>query len=157
MVSALGTIRLLRAYYYCPHCRHGHCPWEALLGLTDQALTPAASELTSLAGLLSGFEEACQKVLPKMAGIRLSESTVERTTEAVGERLGDALEQGVTWGEAPPWEWETDAAGLRCAYVSADATGVGQQGEHGEKVEGRMATVAWCSMPATTNRARRAT
>jgi hypothetical protein len=97
--------------------------------------------LTSLAGLLSGFEEASQKVLPKMAGIRLSESTVERTTEAVGERLGVALEEGITWGEAPPWNWEEDAAGHRCAYVSVDATGVGQQGPHGEKVEGRMAYV----------------
>ena len=141
VVSALGSVRLERAYYYCRHCGHGHCPWEAILGLTGQDLTPAASELTSLAGLLSSFEEASQKVLPKLAGIRLSESTAERTTEAVGERLGTALQQGATLGPARPWDWQADATGQRCAYVSVDATGVGQQGPHGEKVEGRMAWV----------------
>lgn len=141
VVSALGTLTVLRAYYYCRHCGHGHCPWEQTLGLTSQALTPAATELTSLAGLLSSFEEASQKVLPKLAGVRLSESTVERTTEAVGQRLGAAWAQGTVFGPAVPWAWTVDARGRRCAYVSVDATGVGQQGPHGEKVDGRMANV----------------
>ena len=141
VVSALGALRLERAYYYCRHCGHGHCPWEAVLGLTRQDLTPAASELTSLAGLLSSFEEASQKVLPKLAGLRLSESTAERTTEAAGARVGEALAQGASFGPATPWKWQPDAKGRRCAYLSVDATGVGQQGPHGEKVDGRMATV----------------
>lgn len=141
VVSALGEVRLERAYYYCRHCGHGHCPWEAELGLTRQDLTPAASELTSLAGLLCSFDEARQKVLPKLSGLRLSESTVERTTEAAGARVGEALARGATFGPARPWKWRLDALGRRCAYVSVDATGVGQQGPHGEKVDGRMATV----------------
>jgi hypothetical protein len=137
----VGDVRLERAYYYCRHCGHGHCPWEAVLGLTSQDLTPAASELASLAGLLSSFEEASQKVLPKLAGIRLSESTAERTTEAAGARVGEALAHGATFGPATPWQWQPDATGQRCAYLSVDATGVGQQGPQGEKVDGRMATV----------------
>ncbi|MDW8244899.1 MAG: ISKra4 family transposase, partial [Thermogemmata sp.] len=141
MVSALGEVRLERAYYYCRHCGHGHCPWEAELGLTRQDLTPAASELTSLAGLLCSFDEASQKVLPKLAGLRLSESTVERTTEAAGARVGEALASGATFGPCTPWKWRLDAMGRRCAYVSVDATGVGQQGPHGEKADGRMAIV----------------
>jgi len=141
VVSAVGALRFERAYYYCTHCGHGYVPWEAVLGLTSQDLTPAASELTSLAGLLSGFEEASQKVLPKLAGIRLSESTAERTTEAAGARVGEALAQGATFGPATPWEWQPDASGQRCGYLSVDATGVGQQGPQGEKVDGRMATV----------------
>jgi hypothetical protein len=141
VVSALGAVQVVRAYYYCRHCGHGHCPWETTLGLTSQALTPAATELTSLAGLLSSFEEASQKVLPTLAGVRVSESTVERTTEAVGQRLGAALASGTVFGPAQPWAWAVDAAGRRCAYVSVDATGVGQQGPHGAKADGRMATV----------------
>lgn len=141
VVSALGAVRFERAYYYCKQCGHGHFPWEAVLGLTSQDLTPAASELTSLAGLLSSFEEASQKVLPKLAGIRLSESTTERTTEAIGARVGEALAQGASFGPATPWNWQADATGQRCGYLSVDATGVGQQGPNGEKVEGRMATV----------------
>ena len=141
VVSALGTFRLERAYYYCRHCGHGHCPWEAILGLTSQDLTPAANELTSLAGAVCPFEEVSQKLLPKLAGIRVCESTAQRTTEAAGRRLGDALAAGVTWGEARAWEWSTDARGRSCAYVSLDATGVGQQGPGGAKAEGKMVYV----------------
>ena len=142
MVSVFGPVGLERAYYYCRRCAQGHCPWEAVLGLTHQDLTPAAHELTSLLGALSsGFEEASQKALPKLCGIRLSESTVQRTTEAAGARVGVALAAGTTFGAAAVWDWQADATGQRCAYVSVDATGVGQQGPHGEKADGRMAYV----------------
>ena len=140
-VSVLGEIRLQRAYYYCRHCHHGHHPWEHMLGLTSQDLTPAASELTSLAGLLSSFEEASRKVLPKLAGLRLSESTAERSTEAAGQRLKQRWAAGDTLGGFQPWSWSADGSGQSCAYVSVDATGVGQQGHRGAKADGRMAYV----------------
>jgi hypothetical protein len=140
-LSVLGEIRLQRAYYYCRHCGHGHHPWEGMLGLTGQDLTPAASELTSLAGLLSSFEESSRKILPKLAGLRLSESTAERTTEAAGQRLKEHWAAGETLGGFQPWPWSADNTGQSCAYVSVDATGVGQQGPKGAKADGRMAYV----------------
>ena len=69
---------MARAYYYCPRCRSGHCPWDAALRLAGGDLTPAAEELVSLAGLLASFAEAAGKVLPRLAGLRLAESTAER-------------------------------------------------------------------------------
>jgi hypothetical protein len=66
---------------------------------------------------------------------------VERVTEDAGERLKQLLEAQVTFGEAKPWEWQRDAQGKSCAYVSIDATGVRQQGPHGENSDGRMAYV----------------
>ena len=140
-VSVLGQIRLERAYYYCRHCGHGHQPWEGLLGLTGQDLTLAASELTSLAGLLCSFEEASRKVLPKRAGLRLSASTAERTPEATGQRRKGHGTAGETLGGFEPWPWSEDNTGQRCAYVSVDATGVGQQGHKAAKADGRMAYV----------------
>lgn len=141
VVSAVGVFRLERAYYYCRHCGHGHSPWETILGLTSQDLTPGASELTSLAGVVAAFEEVSQKILPKLAGIRLCESTAQRTTEAAGQRLSDALASGATWGESRVWDWSRDGSGRRCAYVSLDATGVGQQGPQGGKADGKMVYV----------------
>jgi hypothetical protein len=76
-----------------------------------------------------------------MAGVALSEATVQRTTEATGQRIAGALQQGRTFGPAHPWRWYCDALGRRVAYVGLDATGVRQQGPHGEKAEGRMANV----------------
>lgn len=134
-------MRLTRAYYHCPHCRSGHCPWDAALRLAAGDLTPAAEELVSLAGLLGSFAEASQKVLPRLAGLRLAESTAERTTEAAGARLGERLTAGETFGAKADWRWHADASGRTCAYVSVDATGVGMQGPGGAAAQGRMAAV----------------
>jgi hypothetical protein len=141
-VSLMGQIVLQRrAYYHCPACHAGHVPLDAALGFSACKLTPAAEELVSLAGTLDSFADAAQKALPKMAGLRLSESTVERTTEAAGERLGDLWAQGRTLGTATDWHWNRDAQGKTIAYVSIDATGVGMQGQGGTRTEGRMAWV----------------
>ncbi len=152
MVSTLGTLRLVRAYYYCRHCGQGHSPWDQTLGLTGSDLTPVATELTTLAGLLTSFEEARTKVLPKMAGLRLAESTVERITEAAGQRLQAERSAGRTYGPAAAWAWSADARGQRCAYVSVDATGVGQQGPGGGTAEGRMAYVGMIFNPRGAGR-----
>src|SRR5262249_3853496 len=75
------------------------------------------------------------------AGLRLSESTVERTTEGAGRRLGQAWAEGATFGPAIAWDWQRDADGCTCAYVGSDATGVRQQGPGGGPAEGRMINV----------------
>ena len=82
-----------------------------------------------------------------MASIRLSESTVQRTSEAAGGRLRDLLQKHKVLGGPTPWTWHKDARGKTCAYVSIDATGVRQQGLHGEKAEGRMPYVAMVFNP----------
>jgi hypothetical protein len=140
-VSLVGEVRLERAYYHCRHCRAGHCPSDGRLRLAGDGLTAGAREAVSLAGLLTGFAEAAGKVLPKLAGLRLAESTVERATEGAGAALGARLRAGETFGPPGDWDWPADAAGRRCAYVSVDATGVGMQGEGGAAAEGRMAYV----------------
>jgi hypothetical protein len=147
VVSAVGPLRLTRAYYYCKHCGQGHCPWEAVLGLTRQDLTPGAAELASLLGAVAPFAEVSTTLLPKVAGLRLCESTVQRTTEAAGQRLSAARAAGMVFGPARAWEWSTDRAGRTCAYVSLDATGVGQQGPHGGSAEGRMVSVGMIFNP----------
>jgi hypothetical protein len=100
-----------------------------------------------LAGTLESFATAAEKILPRLAGLRLSESTVERTTEAAGQTLGQELAAGVVFGPAQDWDWHTDAEGKTCAYVAIDATGVPQQGPDGAAAEGRMATVGMIYNP----------
>jgi hypothetical protein len=111
------------------------------LGVTAVCLSRGASEAVALAGALSSFAEATQKTLPKLAGLCVSESTVERTTERVGQDVGKRLAEGRTFGENKAWKWSKDAENKTVAYVSADSTGVGMQGENAAKAEGRMAAV----------------
>jgi hypothetical protein len=95
----MGTVACTRAYYYCGCCGKGQLPWDYKVGLTARSFTPAAERLTSLAGALSdSFAEAAERVLPEMAGLRIAETTVQRTTEGVGERIADHRRQGRTFG-----------------------------------------------------------
>lgn len=153
-MSAAGEVRVERAYYHCRACRAGHCPRDAALRLGAGDLTPGAQEVVTLAGLLTSFAEAAEKVLPKLAGLRLAESTAERTAEAAGTRLAERLAAGRTVGPKAAWEWPADARGVGCAYVSVDATGVGIQGPDGAAAEGRMAWVGLVFAPTPDGRCR---
>ena len=101
----MGPVNVSAAYYYCQHCKHGHKPREKILRLNAIALPPAAEELVALAGALESFAYGADRVLQKMAGLRLSESTVERTTEAAGQRIREWLDQGTSLRPTGDWTW----------------------------------------------------
>jgi hypothetical protein len=147
-LSLLGPLPLERAYYYCGRCGCGLAPWDRVVGLTARSFTPGTEQLVCLAGTLSdGFEEAAQKVLPEMAGLTVAETTVQRTTEAAGQRLADHWHAGGTLDFPHPWSWHRDAMGRTCAYVGIDLTGVRQQAADGGKADGRMPYVAMIFNP----------
>jgi hypothetical protein len=79
--------------------------------------------------------------------LHLGESTVQKTTEDAGKRLGELLQQGHTLGDPKGFGWHKDAAGRTCAYVSIDATGVPQQAHKGGKADNRMPYVAMIYNP----------
>jgi hypothetical protein len=143
----VGTFRLDRAYYHCRSCGRGIVPWDEVLRLSSQALSPGASEAICVAGAVDSFGESADVVLRKLAGLRVSESTVQRTSEAAGDDIGRRLAAGETFGAASDWGWHRDAEGKTCAYVSLDLTGLGMQGPDGAAAEGRMAAVGMIYNP----------
>jgi hypothetical protein len=153
-VSLVGELSAARAYYHCRRCHRGHSPHDARLGLSPADLTPGAEQAVALAGALGSFAEAATKVLPRLAGLRVAESTVERATERAGQRVGERLAAGETFGPARDWAWQRDADGQTCAYVSGDLTGVGMQGPGGQALKGRMAAVALVYNPGVAGQAR---
>src|SRR5262249_22984289 len=133
-LKSAGADHLYAGLLLLPRCGHGLFPWDQAIGLTPKRLTPAAEQVVTLAGAVSNsFAEAADKVLPELAGLRLSASTARRTTTAAGDRLGELWESGALLGFPKPWPWHQDAQGKRCAYISIDATGVRQQGPGGTK------------------------
>lgn len=137
-MTLLGDAVYERAYYYCRHCHRGFYPTDEEFRIEEKK-TPATREVVSLAGVLHPFDEAATEVLPKLSGINLSASNVQKTTEAVGDDVAQQRANGETIGPETPWNWHTDAHGKTVAYIGLDATGVRQQGLHAEKIEGRMA------------------
>lgn len=140
-------MRCHRAYYLCGTCGRGSFPWDQEVGLTDHNLTPAVERLATLAGAVADSFEKGSELLEETASLPLSESTVQRTTEATGRCIADALVREQTFGANQSWQWYRDALGQQVAYVSIDATGVPQQGPDGEKAEGRMAYVGMIFNP----------
>ena len=98
VVSLVGPITVSAAYY---HCR-ALPSWPQALGAcvatqTDHADAGRRRDLP-LAGVLGSFADGAERVLQKMSGLHLSESTIERTTEAAGERVAKRLEAGKSLG-----------------------------------------------------------
>jgi hypothetical protein len=148
VVGLVGTLRYRRAYYYCRACGHGQAPFDGQAGITTRQLTPAVERLATLAGAVGPSYERGADLLRETAGVRLSEATVQRTTEAVGDRIAALLGRGLVFGPALPWDWHRDARGRTVAYFTIDATGTRQQRPGGGKADGRMAYVAGVYNPA---------
>lgn len=142
LVSLFGDIRMTGTYYHCAACHTGQQPWDRSLELGKHRVTRAAEEAISLAGLLTSFGRAAEQTLKKLTGIRVSESTVQRITEDAGEEAAQAHAAKETFGPDKSWDWQHDAQGKTCGYVSLDHVSVPQQGPGGAKAEGRMAAVA---------------
>lgn len=147
LVTLLGDVHLTRHDYHCSDCRAGLAPWDDELGLQADRLSPAARQVVCLAGATGSFAAAAERLLDTMAGVRLSESTVERVCEATGAAIGHRQAAGETFGPDAPWAWHKDADGQTFAVVSVDATGVPQQGPGGAAADGRMAYVGMVYNP----------
>lgn len=142
MQTLFGKVDYSRVYYHCRHCHQGWFPTDEEFGI-ERKQTRAACELETLAGILHPFAEGAEQVLERMSGMRVSASTVQRTTEAVGAEIAAEAREGQgPASPANPWTWAEDAMGEKVGYVSLDATSVPQQGPHAEKVDGRMPYVA---------------
>lgn len=130
-----------RAYYHCESCHTGEFPTDQEFRIEGKQ-TRGARELITLAGNLEPFAEGGGLLLPRMAGLYVSASVVQRTTEAVGADVAARREAGEVFGQSISWNWHTDAAQQRVAYASLDATAVLQQGHGATRVEARMPWVA---------------
>ena len=148
VVTAHGVVQIKRAYYYCHRCRQSYLPYDDAIGLHDE-VSPGLKPLVCLAGTLAPFADAAEDILKRFSGVRLSTSTVLRTTEGEGERLRAQLKDGrMVEPSCPETKWtkspEKDGPN---AYVGLDAFSVPMQGFQGSKAEHRMLYTALLYTP----------
>lgn len=138
-MTVQGELSVRRGYYYCKHCREGSFPWDEIVGL-EQGLSHGLRSLVCLAGAVAPFEDAAEDIVRRFAGIRLSASTVLRTTEAAGACLQEQLRRGrVPKPSVPEPGWQAPRTGeLPAAYVGVDAFSVPMQGPDGAQADHRM-------------------
>jgi hypothetical protein len=148
VVTAHGAVKVRRAYYYCGRCHQGFLPYDDVLGLVDE-ISPGLRPLVCLAGTLAPFADAAEDVLKRFSGVRLSASTVLRTTEGDGERLRAQLKEGrmVEPTQAEPHWTKPRENQQPAAYVGLDAFSVPMQGPRAGKAEHRMLYTALLYTP----------
>ncbi len=114
--TIMGPLRLEKAYYYCSGCGRGFSPLEEMTGL-KAGRTVALRRLISLAGVEDAFERGA-RLLEEMAGIKVSDNTVERVAERAGQEVmaREKREDDSLLGEVWPQE------GADKMYVTVDGT-----------------------------------
>lgn len=113
--SALGPLKLERAYYHCSACSRGFCPRDQQLGLEDTSLSPAVTRMVAAVGAMVSFEEGGQ-LLQDLAGVPVNAKQVERAAEALGGEIAADEKQDVAPADRqslPP-----------TLYLGVDGTGV---------------------------------
>ena len=78
VITVLGPVRLMRAWYHCGQCGHGFAPRDQQLGVAGASLSPGLAEMTALAGAEVSFGRAAG-LLSALAGITISARTVDRS------------------------------------------------------------------------------
>ena len=116
--SALGSLRLSRAYYHCDACEAGFCPRDRMLGIEDTSLSPAVTRMVGLAAAMVSFAESSE-LLAELAGVSVDPKQVERTAEALGRDIDDD-ERRVVEPEPPT---------ATTMYLGMDGTGIPMRAE----------------------------
>lgn len=134
--TALGEMRLSRAYYRCAACQGGFCPRDHALGLENTSLSPAVTRMVSSAAAMVSFAESSE-LLQELAGVQVVAKRVERTAEALGREIAE--DEKLTVEPAPESEI------VSTLYLGVDGTGVPMrkrevQGRRGKQPDGSAKT-----------------
>ncbi len=86
ILTALGPIRIERAYYLCSYCHQGQSPRDRELDVEGTEYSPAVRRMMSIVGSENSFEKGRQQ-LAELAGLEVTAKAVERQSEAIGEDI----------------------------------------------------------------------
>jgi hypothetical protein len=141
LVTALGPIRIERAYYVCAACHSGQSPRDCQLDIEGTAYSPAVRRMMAIVGSEGSFEQGRQQ-LEQLAGLDVTTKAVERGAEAIGENIANRerahMEEPIQFGLP-----QIQAPKIPFMYVEMDGTGIPvvaaeTEGRHG-KADGQPA------------------
>lgn len=122
IVTALGRIRIRRAYYLCSHCQQGQSPADLEWDIEGTECSPAVRRMMALVGSEGSFEQG-RLHLKELAGLEITCKAVERQAEAIGADIARRNQQDIQRAiqlDLP----EMAAPGAAIMYVEMDGTGI---------------------------------
>jgi hypothetical protein len=122
ILTALGQIRIERAYYTCSHCHQGQSPRDRELDVEGTEYSPAVRRMMAIVGSENSFEQG-RVQLAELAGLKVTTKAVERQAEAVGEDIANREQSHIESAvqlELP----EVRSGEIPVMYVEMDGTGI---------------------------------
>lgn len=89
LVTLAGEVRVVRAYYYCPHCHTGVAPWDAAQGLGKRCYSPAVQAVVVETAVQMPYGGG-MALLARLTPLRIEESAAELMVRDVGGRVREA-------------------------------------------------------------------
>jgi hypothetical protein len=122
VLTAVGSVEILRPYYLCLHCGVGQIPADVELDIENTEFSPGVRRMQAVVGQEAPFDHGREQ-MKVLAGLEVTTKSVERTAEAIGADIAQReqaeiqkalqLELPVVAGEPIPFQ-----------YVQMDGTGV---------------------------------
>lgn len=120
VATVVGAVRVERAYYRCKACATGQLPWDREQGLDEQLWSPRVKALVAEVCAHLAYGTAV-KLLERISGVRLEESSAEGIVLAVGTRLRQDEDQKTSHYESVPERATPPAERSGRLYVGLDA------------------------------------
>jgi hypothetical protein len=122
VLTVVGTVKVSRPYYLCPHCHEGQFPADQELDIAHSEFSPGVRRMQALVGQDASFDHGREQ-MKLLAGLEVTTKSVERVAEAIGADVARREQQ------------ETDRAvqldlpiivgqPVPILYVQMDGTGV---------------------------------
>jgi hypothetical protein len=94
VLTVVGTVKVSRPYYLCPHCHIGQFPADVELDIENTETSPGVRRMQAMVGQQAPFDHGRDQ-MKVLAGLEVTTKAVERTAEAIGGDIARGERQEV--------------------------------------------------------------
>jgi hypothetical protein len=95
LLTVLGPAQMLRAYYWCSHCRQGQFPADRERDIKNTEFSPGVRRMLTMVGSeCSSFDRGRQQ-MELLADLKVTTKAVERVTENIGADIAQREQQTI--------------------------------------------------------------
>jgi len=144
ILTVLGPAKMLRAYYWCSHCRQGQFPADMARDIEGTEFSPGVRRMLALVGSeCSSFDHGRQQ-MDLLADLEVTAKAVERVTEMIGTDIAHRQQEAIR----QTMQLELPVAvgqAIEKIYIQMDGTGLPMvaretEGRKGKGEDGRAHT-----------------
>jgi hypothetical protein len=122
VLTVVGTVRVSRPYYLCPHCHTGRFPADVELDVENTESSPGVRRMQALVGHQAPFDQGREQ-MKVLAGLEVTTKSVERTAEAIGDDIAQGEQRQIQQAVQLDLPMVLGKP-VQILYVQMDGTGV---------------------------------